>query len=72
MQDGQRHGILTIHSTEYGRCGNRRYASGDSKKISDIEREACHSCERIICVSGVLAEEVVSLYNVHRNKIQVG
>lgn len=70
IQSGH-HGILTIHSTEYGRCGNQRYCSGDSKRISDIEREACHFCERIICVSGVLAEEVVSLFGVHSDKIQV-
>ncbi|EEA05853.1 glycosyl transferase [Cryptosporidium muris RN66] len=62
--------FLTIHSTEYGRCGNQSYG-GQSRCIADIEREACHTANRLICVSGVLADEVCRLYGVNRNKIQV-
>lgn len=58
-----------MHSTEFGRCGNNVYG-GESKRISDIEREGCHVCDRIICVSGVLANEVSHLFGVHRQKIE--
>lgn len=62
--------IQTMHSTEFGRCGNNMYG-GESKRIADIEREGCHMADRIICVSGVLANEVSNLFSVHRQKIQV-
>lgn len=60
-----------MHSTEFGRCGNNVYG-GESKRIADIEREACHISDRVICVSGVLADEVSHLFGIHRQKIQVG
>ncbi|TRY49653.1 Glycosyl transferase, family 1 [Cryptosporidium tyzzeri] len=62
--------ILTLHSTEYGRCGNQSYG-GQSGRISDIEREGSHTADRLICVSGVLAEEVCRLFGINRNKIKV-
>ncbi|KAJ1611089.1 LPS glycosyltransferase, partial [Cryptosporidium canis] len=62
--------IFTIHSTEYGRCGNQSFG-GQSSRIADIEREGCHTADRLICVSGVLAEEVCRLFGVNRSKIKV-
>ncbi|KAL8433936.1 hypothetical protein Efla_001838 [Eimeria flavescens] len=62
--------ILTMHSTEFGRCGNNNYG-GVSKQIRDIEAEACHVADRVICVSGVLAEEVRTQYGVHPAKMAV-
>ncbi|CDI76521.1 glycan synthetase, putative [Eimeria praecox] len=62
--------ILTMHSTEFGRCGNNNYG-GVSKRIRDIEAEACHLADRVICVSGVLAEEVRAQYGVHPAKMTV-
>ncbi|XP_026190049.1 uncharacterized protein LOC34619934 [Cyclospora cayetanensis] len=62
--------ILTMHSTEFGRCGNNNYG-GVSKRIRDIEAEACHMADRVICVSGVLAEEVRAQYGVHPAKMTV-
>eukprot|EP01071_Lankesteria_metandrocarpae_P010223 Lankesteria_metandrocarpae@DN5312_c0_g1_i2.p1 len=62
--------VQTMHSTEYGRCGNHAYG-GVSKRIYDIEAEGCAIASRIICVSGVLAEEVSRLYGVHPAKIKV-
>ncbi|KAK6587905.1 hypothetical protein RS030_81183 [Cryptosporidium xiaoi] len=62
--------IFTVHSTEYGRCGNQSFG-GQSRRISDIEREGCHTADRLICVSGVLAEEVCRLFGVNRDKIKV-
>ncbi|KAL8451660.1 hypothetical protein Emed_001822 [Eimeria media] len=65
-----RSSILTMHSTEFGRCGNNNYG-GVSKQIRDIEAEACHVADRVICVSGVLAEEVGAQYGVHPAKMAV-
>lgn len=62
--------IFTVHSTEYGRCGNQSFG-GQSSRISDIEREGCHTADRLICVSGVLAEEVCRLFGINRSKIKV-
>ncbi|KAH8583627.1 LPS glycosyltransferase of cyanobacterial origin [Cryptosporidium sp. chipmunk genotype I] len=62
--------IFTVHSTEYGRCGNQSFG-GQSSRIADIEREGCHTADRLICVSGVLAEEVCRLFGVNRSKIKV-
>ncbi|KAL8275236.1 hypothetical protein Esti_000820 [Eimeria stiedai] len=65
-----RSSVLTMHSTEFGRCGNNNYG-GVSKQIRDIEAEACHVADRVICVSGVLAEEVGAQYGVHPAKMAV-
>ncbi|PFH31917.1 glycosyltransferase [Besnoitia besnoiti] len=62
--------IMTMHSTEFGRCGNNAYG-GVSKSIRDIEAEACHVADRVICVSGVLKQEVLTQYGVHPEKIKV-
>ncbi|CEL94386.1 unnamed protein product [Vitrella brassicaformis CCMP3155] len=62
--------VMTMHSTEFGRCGNNAYG-GQSGRIRDIEAEACHVSDRVICVSGVLAQEVVGQYGIHEGKIKV-
>eukprot|EP00922_Rhytidocystis_sp_ex-Travisia-forbesii_P043119 GHVS01064420.1.p1 GENE.GHVS01064420.1~~GHVS01064420.1.p1 ORF type:complete len:1234 (-),score=144.64 GHVS01064420.1:207-3854(-) len=62
--------LLTMHSTEFGRCGNNAYG-GTSKLIRDVEGEGCHMVDGVICVSGVLAHEVKSQYNIHEDKIRV-
>ncbi|EPR57846.1 glycosyltransferase [Toxoplasma gondii GT1] len=62
--------VMTMHSTEFGRCGNNAYG-GVSKSIRDIEAEACHMADRVICVSGVLAQEVQTQYGIHPEKIKV-
>jgi 1,4-alpha-glucan branching enzyme/glycosyltransferase involved in cell wall biosynthesis len=62
--------IFTMHSTETGRCGNVAYA-GQSARIRGIEGEGCHIADRVICVSGVLADEVKSYYGIHGDKIRV-
>lgn len=49
--------IFTVHSTEYGRCGNNVYG-GESARIRGIEGEAINTADRVIGVSGVLCDEV--------------
>ncbi|HMA93429.1 MAG TPA: glycosyltransferase family 4 protein [Polyangiaceae bacterium] len=58
-----RKGILTIHSTEYGRCGNNFYG-GPSRRIMDHERHGTYCADRVITVSWALRGEVQWIYNV--------
>lgn len=58
-----RKGVLTIHSTEYGRCGNNFYG-GRSGNIREIEREGAYCAHRVIAVSQALRHEVMWMYNV--------
>jgi len=55
--------ILTLHSTEYGRCGNQNY-NGQSDRVRAVEAEGAYCANRVITVSGVLADEVKSQYAV--------
>lgn len=55
-------GVLTMHSTEYGRCGNR-FWSGTSARIRDHERHGTYCADRVIAVSGALKGEVMWMYN---------
>ena len=55
--------VLTLHSTEYGRCGNNSY-EGSSGRIRAIEAEGAYCADRVITVSGALAEEVKWQYGV--------
>jgi glycosyltransferase involved in cell wall biosynthesis len=61
--------VLTLHSTEYGRCGNAIY-SGQSGRIRDIEAEGAYVADRVITVSGALADEVKWLYNIPGGKLR--
>ncbi len=56
--------VLTIHSSEYGRCGNNRYNGGPSARIHEVEAEGVYVADRVITVSGALADEVKWLYGV--------
>ena len=58
-----RKGILTIHSTEYGRCGNNFY-DGPSRRIMDHERHGTFVADRVITVSWALKNEIQWIYNV--------
>ncbi len=62
--------VMTMHSTEYGRCGNNLY-EGPSRRIREIEWEGTYIAERVICVSGALRKEVQELYSVPFDKTQV-
>jgi glycosyltransferase involved in cell wall biosynthesis len=60
--------VLTLHSTEYGRCGNQ-LVNGDSSRISGIEWEGTYVADRVICVSRALRAEVQRLYGVPSDKV---
>jgi glycosyltransferase involved in cell wall biosynthesis len=53
--------VLTLHSTEYGRCGNVHH-NGQSERIRGVEAEAAYVADRVITVSGALADEVKGEY----------
>jgi len=63
-------GILTMHSTEYGRAGNV-FHDGFARWIRDTEAAACRHAKAIIAVSGFLADEIRRIYDVPHWKIHV-
>lgn len=64
-----RKGILTIHSTEYGRCGNH-FWGGQSARIRDHERHGTYCADRVIAVSRALKGEVMWMYNLPDSKVE--
>ncbi|MFC1642518.1 glycosyltransferase family 4 protein, partial [Myxococcota bacterium] len=68
--DRKRRTVLTLHSTEYGRCGNQLYP-GRSEQIRAVEAEGTYVADRVVAVSGILAEEVRWLYAVPDWKLKV-
>lgn len=61
--------MFTIHSTEFGRCGNN-FSHGDSQAISHREWEALYVSDRAIAVSKTLKNEVIWLYNTPSDKVE--
>jgi len=55
--------ILTLHSTEFGRCGNNHF-NGQSDRVRAVEAEGAFCANRVITVSGALADEVKAQYRV--------
>ncbi|MBU1061549.1 MAG: glycosyltransferase family 4 protein [Candidatus Omnitrophica bacterium] len=62
--------ILTIHSTEYGRCGNN-FFDGNSGRIRDHERHGTYCADSVISVSNALKNEIMWMYNLPDNKVSV-
>jgi glycosyltransferase involved in cell wall biosynthesis len=60
--------VLTIHSTEYGRCGNNFYA-GQSARIREQERAAAYWADQVIAVSHHLRDEIMWMFEVPHWKI---
>ncbi len=60
--------VMTIHSTEYGRCGNYSH-DGSSRVIRDYEWEAQYVSDAVIAVSNALREEVIRLYAAPEEKV---
>jgi glycosyltransferase involved in cell wall biosynthesis len=54
--------VLTMHSTEYGRCGNQ-FWGGASARIRDHERHGTYCADRVIAVSRALKGELSWMYN---------
>lgn len=65
-----RKGVFTIHSTEFGRCGNI-FHGGQSALVRDHERAAAFWADRVIAVSQALREEVSWMYEVPHWKCDV-
>ena len=65
-----RNTVATIHSTEYGRCGNVNYG-GQSERIRRIEEEVVVASDRVISVSGVLCDEVKQQFRVSEHKLRM-
>src|SRR5437867_6128293 len=62
--------VLTIHSTEYGRCGNN-FWNGNSARIRDHERHGTFCADKVITVSHALKNEVMWMYNTPDWKVTV-
>jgi glycosyltransferase involved in cell wall biosynthesis len=69
-QQRGRRGILTIHSTEYGRCGNSM-GDGQSARIRYQESAGAYWADRVITVSQSLKREVEWIYHVPGPKVSV-
>ena len=61
--------ILTMHATEYGRCGNNFYG-GPSACIRDHERHGTFCADKVIAVSNALKDEVMWMYNLPDWKVR--
>lgn len=61
--------VFTVHSTEYGRCGNNVYG-GQSARIRALESEAIALADKVIGVSGVLCDEIKAHYSFHWDKLR--
>ena len=59
--------VLTYHSTEFGRAGNRGPQSG---RIAAIEAEGAFIADRVITNSAALADEVCWLYHISNDKVR--
>jgi len=65
-----RRSVLTMHSTEYGRNGNR-FFGGQSQRVQDHERHGTFCVDRVITVSNQLKDEVKWLYHLPDHKCRV-
>ncbi len=63
-------GVLTMHSTEYGRDGNV-FFDGFAHWIRDAEVAGCHNANIVIAVSHFLADELRHIYQVPNEKIHI-
>lgn len=54
--------IFTMHSTEYGRCGNH-FWNGRSHRIREHERRGSYCADKVIAVSQALKNELMWMYN---------
>ena len=62
--------VHTIHSTEYGRCGNNFY-EGESAEVRAIERSGVADAAAVIAVSSALRDEVLWMYEAPPEKVVV-
>ncbi len=60
--------VLTVHSSEYGRCGNN-FFGGTSERIRNHECHGTYCADKVITVSNALRHEIEWIYNVPDWKI---
>jgi glycosyltransferase involved in cell wall biosynthesis len=65
-----RRAVLTMHSTEYGRNGNR-FFGGQAARVQDHERHGTYCADRVIAVSNQLKDELKWLYQLPDHKVQM-
>jgi glycosyltransferase involved in cell wall biosynthesis len=71
IKQGRGHrAILTMHSTEYGRNGNR-FFGGQSVRVQDHERHGTYCADQVITVSNQLREEIKWLYHLPDHKTKM-
>jgi len=71
IKQGRGHkGVLTIHATEYARCGST-LSGGRSQRIRDQERAGMYWADRVIAVSVATRSEIRWMYEVPESKIPV-
>ena len=58
-----------MHSTEYGRNGNR-FFGGQAARVQDHERHGTYCADRVITVSNQLKDEINWLYQLPDHKTQ--
>ncbi len=69
-QERRRKTIFTIHSTEFGRCGNNFY-SGNSERIRHLEWVGSYCADHVITVSKALKNEAIGIYSIPESKVDV-
>lgn len=62
--------VLTIHATEYARCGNT-FPHGRASRIRDQERAGTYWTDRVIAVSQATKNELMWMYEVPEGKVSV-
>jgi len=62
--------VFTIHSTEYGRCGNN-FFEGNSNRIRHLEWLGSYCSDRVITVSNALKNEAMWMYSIPESKADV-
>lgn len=65
-----RKSVMTIHSTEYGRCGNN-FLGSNSERIRHLEWLGTYCADRVIAVSRSLKNELQWIYSVPDGKVNV-
>ncbi len=60
--------VLTIHSTEYARCGNA-FVNGRSVRVREQEKAGTYWADRVIAVSNATRKEIMWMYNVPEYKV---
>ncbi|MGC1717906.1 MAG: glycosyltransferase family 4 protein, partial [Isosphaeraceae bacterium] len=64
-----RRAVLTMHSTEYGRNGNR-FLGGQAVRVQEHERHGTYCADRVITVSNQLKAETRWLYELPDWKVR--